>query len=270
MTYEPDLNPAHLEAERARFAEWVVNLAASCRTNDQFLQLLNASLPPDFLQLTGEGTCRRTFATKLGVALKLQREVGGVDPLTDEEASFRAEPPKETDARRRGSNIAEVIFSTKHPKLTPRLYGALFAFGWVQNHPSVLVVETCRPLTHLLPNERLGVFDEDMGIDRHGHLWVFDSRLTDIKRPPDMRTIEDETSVIEKKIQLANLGISNGRYVFLDRSDHGAERDCPMNPFTRAPKSMGWCIPTPAQDLAFSKTLLAKYNTSRERNDHEL
>lgn len=260
MNYQPDLKPESLEAERHRFAAWVVDLAATCRSNDELLSRMTANLPPDFFRLTGEGTTRRCYSTLLGVAVKAQREPSWSDPLTDEEASFRAEPPEETDARRRASNLCELIFATARPKIVPRLYGALLAFGWAQSHPSVLIAETCKPLSHFLPGDRFGVFVEDMGFDAAGQLWIFDKRLTTVKKPADMRPVH----AVETKVQLANLGVTPaGRYAFLDRGDSASVGDLEMSRITRCPKEYGWTfLPSAEQDLQFSRNLFAEYKAS--------
>jgi hypothetical protein len=265
MTF--DLSPATLEAERHRFAEYVIALAATCRSNTELLDRMTSDLPASFFQLTGTGTTRRCYGTKIGVCLKLQRESPADDPLDAEEFAYRGGPDYSIElwGRRRGANIAEMIFSAKFPRLMPRVYGFLAALGWVQTHPSILIAETCRPLTSFIPNDRFGVFTENIGIDADGHLWVFDPRMTTVKRPAHMRTLEGVFKNDELKIQLANLGVTPaGNYVFLDRSDHGGRNDNLLSGLTLAPLTLGWqFFPTPAQDLTFSKDLFAQYDSNR-------
>lgn len=266
MNFHPDLSPEARESERSRFAQWIVDLAAQSGSNSELLRAMQDGLPEGFFKLTGTCSTRRTYSTLLGCSVKMQRESSFFDPLDPEELEFRGGQSflSELDASRRGSNLAELCVASRYPRLMPKQYGFLAALGWLQKHPSVLVCETARPLSHFLPQETAGVFAEDMGVDADGWLWCFDKRLTSVKKPSHLAPFD-----FAPKTQLSNLGCTvDGHYVILDAIlDAGAVTlpDGILSPFSLAPPAWGWSLSTrPEQDLEFSKELLAKYERAQK------
>jgi len=259
-TFVPD--PAQpLEAQRVAFAQYVVDLASQSRTNKELLARLTDSLPADFLALIGEGSTRRTYATPLGICVKVQREDVVSDPLSEAELEERGGDPylSQLGYRRRLANVSEMVFAACHPKLMPRQYGFLSNFGFLPPHPSVIITETCRPLDLFLPNDGHGIETEDMGIDEQGQLWIFDSRLTSQKRPAHLTPFESMAGKDETVIWLGNLAVSaDGKYVLIDRSDHAKVAPI-LTPWLTL-SEWGWTLNgTPAQNLEFSKVLLTEY-----------
>lgn len=239
----------NIEELRTEFASEVITRASKCGNNADMVR----QLEKDFrCELIGEGSTRRVYASPLGVCVKIQREDIWADPLTDAELQERGgdEYLLKLAWRRRTANLAEMIFAAAHPLLMPRQYGYLGSFGPTQSHPSVIIAETCKPLNHYLPGDGNGIKTEDMGIDKEGHLWIFDSRLTPEKKPASLSPYREMTGTPEPEVWLGNIGATaGGKYVFIDRSDHGDV----------SPLLDQWTLTPSAPTLEFSKSMFLRY-----------
>lgn len=244
----------NIEELRAEFASEVIALASKCSNNADLVR----QLEKDFdCELIGEGSTRRVYASPLGACVKVQRGNIWADPLTDEELKERGgnEYLLKLAWRRRTSNLAEMIFAAAHPLLMSGQYGYLGSFGITPSHPSVIIAETCRPLAMYLPGDGNGIKTEDMGIDAEGHLWIFDSRLTQEKKPASLSPYREMTGTPETEVWLGNIGVTTGgKYVFIDRSDHG----------NVSPLLNEWTLRPSTPTVEFSKNLFLQYRQALE------
>jgi len=260
--YTPDLSPERIEQSRTLFADAVIGTAIECRNNQELIDRLSRALPNNFLCHIDTGSTRRVYTTPLGVCIKVQREHSMQDPLTDAELEARGGKSylHILDGRRRTANLSEILFATARPLLMPRQYGFLGSFGIVQQHPSVIIAETARPLNRFFPHDGKGVHTNDIGIDADGFLQIFDGRITPMTRPAHLRPYRDERNDPETEVWLGNLAVTvGGKFVFVDRSDHGNTLSL-LNEWTLNPREWGWTLfGSSTRAMEFSRTLFERY-----------
>lgn len=253
-----DLSPENLEAERQRFADFVVLTATNSSDNDELLRRLKDNLPEGFMEPIGTGSTRRCYAARLGVTIKVQRESVFEDPLTDTQLEARGGKDYllHLGWRRRMANFAEMYYAMKYPTIVPTVYGFLASFGIVQKHPSIIIAETVRTLDRFLEGVHHEFANQDIKMDHKGRLWIFDRRVTSQSKPENLipcAAPDDFSSV-----RACNLGVTpDGRYVFVDRGDNTNTSKL-INQLTLSPPRLG-ASPTPTQNLELSKKLLSIY-----------
>lgn len=273
-----DTYPTYFEQARYKFADRVVDTAAQCEDNDEFLTRIRESLPEPLAYL-GEGRTRRTYLYKpLGLVIKVQREDPVDDPMDPSDVErdcaaiaayaeengvscFAGDHPQGYNEglhfTRRIANFQEAMAAIVNPLLLPRQFGFLCSFGIRQMHPSVLVSEVVDTLDRLFPNIKGNIQRKDIALENGRIVDIFDKRLTNKRRPKGFPGDEPGD------MQLANIGRTvRGDYVLCDGSSFVcAERL--LNLTTLCPCTWDLFQPTPQQNLWFSRHVL--YQMYREK-----
>lgn len=116
---------------RQAFADDIVKTAAECASGEELICRLSSIGQPRYS--LGLGHTRQTWQLDHGLVLKVARE----DSMGRMERMLQ----------RRNANFVELISSLTWPSITPRIYGALCAFGLHRANPSILVSEQVSPIS---------------------------------------------------------------------------------------------------------------------------
>lgn len=117
---------------RQAIADDIVKIASECANSEEELLEHLSSINQPHYQL-GLGHTRRTWQLDHGLVLKVAR----TDAL--------GAPHRRLE--RRNANFAELVSSGTWPSISPRVYGALLAFGPTPSNPSILISEQVKPMS---------------------------------------------------------------------------------------------------------------------------
>ncbi|HXC95937.1 MAG TPA: hypothetical protein VNU92_09555 [Edaphobacter sp.] len=218
------LNADDLDFVRHAFADAVVDFAATCHSNQEFLNGLIAAMPPDsgllYPRLCGTGSCRNAYVTGIGkdrLVIKLTRH----DALEQEELEWRGGKSylPQLKFRRRRANWNEITVSGRIPNASPRIYGAALSFG--STRPNVIVAEATKPLNLYRPEDTNGVLNKFLHLSREdGRLIVSDERFSKEKPRPQDTPLHEVIGTHEEGYWTGNLGrTQDGRFVIIDLGD---------------------------------------------------
>jgi hypothetical protein len=146
LDFATDYDPAssdrgRLHQARSLLARQIVAYAARCRSNHELMDGLQIALDPQYgfspPRLLGTGSTRRVWEIPFGLVLKTVR--------SDPEPRW-ANNPGYLALRRAVATFTEFVVALNLPLATPRIYGALFAFGTSPTHPAVNISERVEAL----------------------------------------------------------------------------------------------------------------------------
>lgn len=134
------MNPDVLTAVRTTFAAAVIDVTAASKDSAEAIDRLSTAMNPSDgfrpPRILGEGSTRRAWELPFGLVLKMERS----DALSREEMAYRGSV-RYLRWRRRTATFNEFVVALFFPRLVPRVYGVMFAFGLNPPNPAALIVE---------------------------------------------------------------------------------------------------------------------------------